>query len=164
MRTVALLTLAAAMTALVGCGSGDKDETALAVPDRDLTLATPASDGEIASPVELGQLRAQPQTARRSRSIHRAAAAARAAPAPAPVLRTTDAVAQPASIAEAINDRELPPGKTITIIPVSSGPSGAAEPTDEIPMIERQGMRGGRCPPRRRPGIGIAVRPRPNLY
>jgi hypothetical protein len=175
MRTAILLSIGLAMTVILGCGPEAKDETALAVPERDLTLATAAPHVEIASAVELGQLRAQPRVARQSRAARRPASApratraeARSAPAtPAQVIAPTRPVTEfTTPVSDVVNDRELPPGKTITIIPASSGPSSAAEPTDEFPTIERRGgvIRGGRCPPRGRPGIGIAARPRPVLY
>jgi hypothetical protein len=156
MRTV-LISLPVAVTALLGCGPEHKEEAALAVPERDLTLATPAPEVAIASPVELEDRRAQPRAVQRSRPISRAAAAARpirVQPAPVPAV-------QLAAPAIAANDRELPPGKTITVIPVSSGPSAA--PGNEVPEMGDRRI-GKRCPPRRRPGIGIAARPKPVLY
>ena len=86
------------------------------------------------------------------------------ATAPLPALPTPDPLARPMTTAsEPANGRELPPGKTVTLIPASSGPSITVEETDEFPTLWRgtyDGWRGGSGPQGRRPGIGIAVFPR----
>jgi hypothetical protein len=84
-----------------------------------------------------------------------------------PVDQTVHLVKATSPAAQPVGDRELPPGKTVTVIPTSSGPSVAAEPGDEFPSIRTGtlgGHGGGRCPPRGRgPGIGIAGAPRPDF-
>jgi len=176
MRTVFLVPLTAMVAVLGGCGSGGTEEAALPVTERDLTFLAAAPQVEIASQVELQQP-SHRQSLPRS-VTHKAAPAPRRArdesrrlpavvTAPSLVL-PSDTAARPVSTAsEPVNDRELPPGKTVTAIPVSSGPSSTVEPTDEFPTIRAGsvGVRGGgRCPPRRGPGIGIATGPRPVLY
>jgi len=180
MRRATLIPLAVAVSAVMSCGMEAKDEAALAVPERDLTLATAAPQVEVASPVELGRVRAQPRTELRlpaaRRPAHRPKARSKAEPAvavapaivpspAAPVARFTNTAYEP------VNDRELPPGQTVTVIPASSGAS-SGEQAGEFPDLGTtsrgwgggSGMGGpGRCP-RPGPGIGIAVRPRPALY
>jgi hypothetical protein len=178
MRTLVLLPFAAVAAVLAGCGSQGREHAARSVPQRDLTLAAQAHQVEIASPVELGSLRTQSRTVRpsrtpRPRSAQRSSAVV-AKPAPAavttgPVVVLASApVVEPASTApEAANDRELLPGKTVTLIPASSGPSTTPEWTDEGPPARGRTMvvgGGGRCPGRGRgPGIGIATGPRPDF-
>jgi hypothetical protein len=171
MRTVLLLPLISVVAVLGGCGSKGRESAALAQPHRDLTLPSSGPNVEIASSVELKQLRtprtAHPRTPRRSSSIQpKVVFAAVAAPALIPAVYHP--VAVPAStVLEPANDHELPPGKTVTAIPVSSGPSTAAEPADETPTATGRhygGGRGGRCGGRGRgPGIGIAAAPRPDF-
>jgi hypothetical protein len=177
MRTVFLLPLTAVMAVVAACGSEGREEAAPSVVKRDLTLPARAPQVEIASAVELQQPPTHRTVGRSRIASRRAPARSRATvesrpvavvvPAPALVLHAADTAARPVSTAsEPVNDRELPPGKTVTVIPVSSGPSTTLQPTDEFPTIRSGsvGIRGGgRCPPRR-PGIGIATRPRPVLY
>jgi hypothetical protein len=179
MRTVFLLPLTAIVAMAAGCRSEGKESAALSPPRRDLTLATPAREVDVASPVELRQIRAQNQTLRvshrtsqRSSSIEPMPLLTAAAPAPVVTLPASEPVGQPVSTpSEPVNDRELPPGKTVTLIPVSSGPSTAPEWTDERPdegSEARGGTmvkgRGGRCGRGGRgPGIGIAAAPRPDF-
>ncbi len=137
------------------------------LPKRDLTRVAPAPTLDVASPLELQK----PLTSHsvQPRATTRAILASRgpkndskplspvlakhtavAAPAPAPEVRPAPVEEQPR------NDRELLPGKTVTIIPVGSGPSTATDPGEDVGMtMIRQGHR---CPPAR-PGIGIATRP-----
>jgi hypothetical protein len=179
MRTVFLLPPAALVAVILGCSSEGREQAARSLPKRDLMRQAPASEVGIVSSVELQSLRARHQTLRPSRRASRPAPVLRsntiepkslaAAVAAAPALGlASDSAAKPAGTAwHPVNDRELPPGKTVTVIPTSSGPSAASEPTDEFPTARRgtTGIRGGgRCPPRGRPGIGIATRPRPRLY
>lgn len=141
------------------CGEQKQEETGTALR-RDLTLAAPVPNQEIATPVELE--RPQPQ-ATRPRAIRRHVSArisrakvlepirpAVVVDAPLP---STDAAPEPAT------GRELPPGKTITLIPASSGPSPAPDPSVDEGLLMIQ--RGHWCPPPR-PGIG--VRRPPALY
>ena len=176
MRIPVLLPLA--VLAAAACGSETIETASTSVSERDLTLQTqiPVPQVEIASPVELGRHRAQ-QAANRKRLKPQPQARLTAAPSliatvePAPAIRLTMAqsVAQPAPapIEEPANDRELPPGQTVTVIPASSGPSVAPEPGDDAPpALGRPLVRGGgTCHGRggRGPGIGIAAVPRPRL-
>jgi hypothetical protein len=186
MRSVFLLPLATVVAVAAGCGSQVSEQAARSAPQRDLTLAPSALAVDIASPVELKQLRIQHRTVRPSQRTARPASARRsssvepnlvlAAAAPlaargagsAPVLAVPEPAAQPVSPAsDQRNDRELLPGKTVTLIPASSGPSTAPEWTDELPPADGGTMvvrGGGRCrPPGRGPGIGIAAAPRPDF-
>jgi hypothetical protein len=177
MRTVYLLPLTAMVAVVAGCGSQGRDPAARSVPQRDLTLAAQTREVDIASPVELQNLRTQYRTVRPARTPRRSSAqrpspvvtkpaSASVATAPTVVLASYP-VAEPANTApEAANDRELLPGKTVTLIPASSGPSAAPDETGDFPtargtMVARGG---GRCPGRGRgPGIGIATGPRPDF-
>jgi hypothetical protein len=159
-RFLLSLTIVVAVSAS-GCGEQEKEETAIALK-RDLTLVAPAPNLEIASPVEVK--RPQPQ-------VTRARAPRRHVSAPKSITLDVDlepirpaVAAQPSlrpavTAPEPVNGRELPPGKTVTLIPASSGPSTAADPSvDEGLLMIQQGHY---CPPPR-PGIGIR-RP-PALY
>jgi hypothetical protein len=172
MRTVYLLPLAA-LAVVAGCGSEEREQTARSVPQRDLTLVTQTAEVKIASRLETQQLRIH-RTVHPSQPAARPTPAARARPvAPKVVLAAVSApaaaepIAQPATEASIPNDRELLPGKTVTLIPASSGPSVGPDGTDDIPAAEGGGMvarGGGTCPGRgRRPGIGIATAPRPDF-
>jgi hypothetical protein len=159
MRIVFLLPLAAVVAAS-GCGSDRTKQPAPSVPVRDLTLqAAQSAQVEIASPVELRRTPAEPRTSRESRRTRRHAHVFQ--PTTVPVaLKTTTAtpvpVLQPATepvtvISEPANPHELPPGKTITVIPASSGPSSAPDPSDDAPEIRTRmggsigGGHGGTC-------------------
>jgi hypothetical protein len=175
MRTVFLLPITAVVAVVAGCGSGGGEQAPRSLPHRDLTLAAPARAVEIASPVELRDIRTQNQTMRSSRRTFRRSGPiqlisvpAVVAEAPAPVLAPSAPVAQPVSTpSKPANDRELLPGKTVTVIPASSGPSTTPDWTDERPavgggtMVARGGGRCGRGG--RGPGIGIAGVPRPDF-
>lgn len=175
MRIVVLLPLAAVAAVAAGCGSEGRESGARSVPQRDLTLAASAVHLEIASPVELRQLQTLHRTVRPTRRTPRPSSPiepnpvpAAVAPAPALALPAADSVAQPANTAsEPANDRELLPGKTVAVIPASSGPSTGSDWTDELPRARGGTMvvgGGGRCPRRGRgPGIGIAGAPRPDF-
>jgi hypothetical protein len=162
-RFLLSLTIVVALGAS-GCGEQEKEETAIAL-QRDLTLAAPAPNLEIASPVELG--RPQP-TVTRARATRRHVSQKSATvdiepmgPAVAFETSLQPAVTAPEPIAapEPVSGRELAPGKTVTLIPSSSGPSTAtdAEVDEGLLMIQR----GHYCPPPR-PGIG--PRRPPALY
>jgi hypothetical protein len=160
MRTRFLLSLTIVVAAgASGCGKQVHEETATALK-RDLTLAAPAPNVEIASPVELE--RPQPRVTR-ARAPRRHVSASKSAtvdsqpslPAVAiePSLRPAVTAPQP------VSGRELPPGKTVTLIPASSGPSTATDPDVDEGLLMIQ--RGHWCPPPR-PGIR-GTRP-PALY
>lgn len=168
MRIVFLLPLAAVVAAS-GCGSERTKQPAPSVPERDLTLQTALSaQVEIASPVELQRIPAEPQGGHAVRRTRRHAPAFQPTIAPAALKSTTATaipVLQPAAepvtvVSEPANPHELPPGKTITIIPASSGPSTASDPSDDAPGGRTRmggavggGHGGGTCRGRGR-GIG----------
>ncbi len=180
MRTPLLLALAFTAGAWMGWGAEHPrgsvhEETAST--GRDLTLQAPrVPAAEVASAIELGRPEPAPAPAR---AHHRPATAKPAprAPAAEPVAEpatvpTVAMAAVPEAAAEpapapvddaAAGGRELAPGKTVTIIPVSSGPSVEADPGDSwVPSEPQRGVimgGGGTC--RRRGGgggIGIAAR------
>ena len=96
-------------------------------------------------------------------------AAAEPTPEPVTVPAVSEALAEPAATDEAsARGRELAPGKTVTVIPVASGPSVEADGDDSwLPSERPRGIvagGGGTC--RRRGGgggIGIAARFRVSL-
>jgi hypothetical protein len=169
MRTVFLLPLTAVVVVVAGCGTEGRESAALSPPQRDLTLAAQAPEVEIASPIELQQLRTQYRAVRRSPRIVQTAPKVifASVATPAPVLAAPTPVAQPATTAsEPANDRELLPGKTVTVIPASSGPSAGSDGTDEVPAIKGRPMvrgGGGTCRGRGRGPGGIAGVPRPDF-
>jgi hypothetical protein len=187
MRTAFLIPLAFTAAMVAGCGdevsnTSERDETAsraAASLHRDLTLSvSQAPATEVASAVELSAPKPAPAPARR----HRPRPKPVPAPAPAPVAEpehdsaeepeatpaTTPTLGEALAQATVVDDassggRELAPGKTITIIPVSSGPSVEADEGDSwLPSGPSRGVLvggGGTC--RRRGGaggIGIAAR------
>jgi hypothetical protein len=168
MRNISLLPLAALLAVAAGCGTEVKEQTSSSVPRRDLTLVTQSAQVEVASPLETQMLR----TSRRG--VHSSRMAARLAPvaAAAPVLAAPQPVVQPVPAAPAAtptSNRELPPGKTVTLIPVSSGPSnGTDKGADAFPAERGHTVRahggGGTCRGGGRgPDIGMAPAPRPDF-
>ena len=188
MRAASILPLAFTAALLAGCAAESPqppmDETASSgadgtgFPDRDLTLqrsATPAV--EVASPVELSRPSPEPRPARGSRISRKPVPA----PAPEPVPEVTPAaesavpvltvavaevIAEPAPVEDGVvgAGRELAPGKTVTIIPASSGPSLTPGEDDSwAPAARARGIMvgggGDRCRPRGGVrGIGIGGR------
>ena len=148
-----------------------------ALPDRDLTLQTPAMPAvEVASPVELSRPAPEPRPARRARispkpasapapdPVPEAAPAAQAA-APVSAAAVAEVLAAPAPVEDAAvgAGRELAPGRTVTIIPASNEPSFSPEDTSWVSATAGRGAiiggGGGRCRPRGGVrGIGIAGR------
>ena len=167
MRTSFLFPLTALVAVAAGCGSEGREQATRSTPQRDLTLVTQTAGVEIASSVETQQLRIHHRTIRqapRSSREPKIILAAVAAPIPA----VPQPVAQPASTAATpANDRELLPGKTVTVIPASSGPSAGSDRADELPLAEgrtKVARGGGTCRGRGRgPGIGRAPAPRPDF-
>jgi hypothetical protein len=166
MRIEFLLPLAAVVAAS-GCGSERTKQPAPSVPTRDLTLQTsPSAAVGIASSLELQRVPAEPRGAPASRRTRRHAPVFQPTIVPA-ALKTTTAttpVVQPAAepvtvVSEPANPNELPPGRTITIIPASRGSSTASDPGDDAPEIRTRmggtvgGGHGGTCRGRGR-GIG----------
>ena len=177
MRIGLLFSVSLGMIAIAGCESERGKPRAGSTPPRDVTLPTQAPPVEIASPVELRNL--QPSRSERRSKRPRSASAGTeirvlpARPAPSPVVAspvvTSNTYAAPVAAAstasEPANDRDLAPGETVTVIPVSNGPSMESEP-DELPLSPGRTVvgGGGNCRGRGRgPGIGIATAPRPHF-
>jgi hypothetical protein len=186
MRAASILPLAFTAAVLAGCTAEyprtANQETAsrgvegTALPDRDLTLQAPATPAvEVASPVEL--FRAAPEPVRRAKvspkpapapTANRVAAAAPAGHAAAPdsTMAVAEVLAQPEPVEGGGVGRELAPGRTVTIIPVSSGPTFPSEDPSWAPagpgrstIIGGGEGRGDRCRPRGGVrGIGITGR------
>ena len=181
MRTAFLIPLALTTVVTAGCGgevpkSWEREETAprtAAPPERDLTLSVPRiAETEVASAVELSPPRPAPAPTR----THRPRPNPVPAPAPTAELEhdaeaepvsvptMSEALAEPAPLTDAASGgRELAPGRTVTIIPVATGPSVEPDIGDSwLPSEPSRGVLvggGGTC--RRRGGgggIGIAAR------
>ncbi len=170
MRAIVLFPLTALAAVAAGCGSAGREQATRSVVQRDLTLVPQTPAVEIVSPVERQQLRIQHRTVRPafgSGALEPKVSLA-SVTAPAPALAATEPVAQPVSMpATPANDRELLPGKTVTVIPASSTPSTGSDGTDELPATRGRTKvvhGGGGCRGRGRgPGIGIANAPRPDF-
>ena len=168
MRTTVLFLLTVTGALAMGCGSEQRAQTTGSVQERDITLRPPPPAVEIVTAVERLQPARHPApprvrpAGRPQRQLRPPPADSQAVASVVPPAITAGAVAAE----EPLSERELPPGKTITLIPASSGPSTGPNYTDEF-YSGRSGTAvrvGARCPPRNRPGIGIATRPRPSLY
>jgi hypothetical protein len=191
MRAASILALAFTAAVLAGCAAESpqtaNQETAsrgvegTALPERDLTLQTTATPAvEVASAVELSRPAAEPTPVRRARISPKPAPApvpeaAPAAQAAVPDLSVTvaEVLAEPAPVEDVAVGvgRELAPGKTVTAIPASTGPSSAPEDPSWAPPEASRGMiigggggHGDKCRPRGGVrgggvrGIGIAGR------
>jgi hypothetical protein len=185
MRTASLLPLGCVAVLIAACGSEvpgvpEREETAARAAEprpRDLTLqVSQLPPAEVASPVELARPYASPATTRTPRPRPRPKPQPAAEPENAPAVVPTALPVAPAApiLTEALGDpapvddagsggRELAPGKTVTVIPVSSGPTLEADEDDSwLPSEQPRGIivgGGDRC--RRRGGvrgIGIAGR------
>ena len=201
MRNVFLFSLPLTIVAAAGCGSQPKEQAARSDLERNLTLDSRAPDRAVTSPLELGELRTQPsktvsfhRVVRHRPARHattRVAEPVRSAPTARPVITDVSAptpAAQPVTAVPA-DSHELPPGKTVTIIPVSSGPSssGDGRGAEDVPLMAGTGGSGmggggsgmggggsgmggggsgmgGGCPGRDGPGVTIASRPRGVQY
>ncbi|HEU5041548.1 MAG TPA: hypothetical protein VFT84_12035 [Gemmatimonadales bacterium] len=177
-------TMALSFGLAAGCGPGGTagvDRSAQPL-ERDLTLRTSAPVAvEVASAVELGRPEVPKAKTPRRRSTPRPAPAPseapprpEAAPAPEPVAVETPAPVTVAAIDMTApvetpvgDDRELAPGETITIVPVSSDPGSGgggdiALPTEPGRGVFSGGARGCPHPPRGISGgrpIGISRLP-----
>ena len=184
MRAAFLLPLAFTTALLAGCGSAvprpPEQETATrrgALPDRDLTLraATPAavvvaSPVELARPVTAPRRTSRPAVARKSAGVPTperppAAAPVAAEPVAAEPVAVAAAPVEPAPEERSAGaGRELAPGRTVTLVPASSGPTVEADEDDSWLPSERPrgvlgGSGGGTCRPRGgMRGIGVAGR------
>jgi hypothetical protein len=183
MRTAVLIPLALITAVVTGCRSSvtnlsKQDESAArpaASPERDLTLSVPQTPTtEVASALELAAPKpfATPVRRHHPRPRPKPAPAPVAEPAHDAVSPTPELVSAP-TVSEALgapvpldaaasSGRELAPGRTVTVIPVASGPSVEADPDDSwLPSGGSRGVLvggGGTC--RRRGeggGIGIAA-------
>ena len=169
MRITILLPLTALVAVAAGCRPGAKEQLSGSSSERDLTLVTQTPEVKIASPVEMQQPKRAARPARAPRSSPREPKVVLAAvTAPTPILAVPEPVTQPTSTAPTpANDRELLPGKTITLIPASSGPTAGPDRTDDFPAARGRtmgGRGGGKCRGGGRgPGIGIAAAPRPDF-
>jgi hypothetical protein len=180
MRTAFLIPLTVAAVVTAGCGgevpkSSEREEASsrtAAPPERDLTLSLPRiAETEVASALELSPPKPAPAPTRTHRPRPKPV------PAPAPTVEpehdadepvsvptVSEALAEPARLDDAASGgRELAPGRTVTIIPVATGPSVEADEGDSwLPSEPSRGVLvggGGTC--RRRGGgggIGIAAR------
>jgi uncharacterized membrane protein YgcG len=187
MRTLLLISISVGAIGALGCGSKGKEAPAPSVARRDLTVPAPPPKVEVASAVELGRIhpprpKHSPRALRRARpaapKVQPAVVAAQPSSPPAPAAAPVPRFRQP----EPVNDRELPPGETVTVIPASSGPTTAdvGAGHGEGWGTGGSGMGGGgsgmggggsgmggrgRCPGGGvGPGIGIAQRPPDALY
>jgi hypothetical protein len=175
MRTIYLLPLTGLVITAMACGSTGVEQATRSIPKRDLTLVTPPRAVETASRVETGMIRAETRTTHYSRALTRLPK--NRVPSAAPKPKLTDQwvptivptsprpPVQEANAATPANDRELPPGKTVTLIPASSGPATDAGGTDEGSGSRgraRVAHGGGRCGGRGR-GPAVSPAPRPDF-
>jgi hypothetical protein len=184
MRAAFLLPLAFTTALLAGCGSAvprpPEQATATrrgALPDRDLTLraATPAavvvaSPVELARPVTAPRRTSRPAVARKSAGVPTPERPPAAAPVAAEPVAAEPVAAAAAPVEPAPEERsagagrELAPGRTVTLVPASSGPTVEADEDDSWLPSERPrgvlgGSGGGTCRPRGgMRGIGVAGR------
>jgi hypothetical protein len=144
MRSAFLFPLSLSLVVAAGCASPVKDQTAARSDlERDLTLVSSNRETAIATPIELGRIRqpagSQNIVSSRHTVVRRRAAARSAVSSPKPVKVVASApapapkpaVAQPEPMPA--DPHELPPGRTVTIIPVSTGPSTAGRDPDGFP-------------------------------
>jgi hypothetical protein len=174
MRSAFLFPLSLSLVVVAGCGSQVKEHSVRSDLKRDLTLVSRAPQTAVATSIELGQIRtpvgSRNTVSSRHKVRHRAAARSSVS-VPKPVQVAAEpalvpAVVQPTNSAPA-DPRELAPGKTVSIIPASSGVSDAEGEDGFSPAgwgTGGSGMGGGRagggsgmggdCP---RPDFGPAV-------
>jgi hypothetical protein len=176
MRRILLFPFTTLVAVAAGCGLETREHSTRSDLKRDLTLVIGSAQVEVASPMETRQLRSEHRAVPSKRSSRPVSTSSLRQPTvklavvrvPAPVLSVPEPVPQPvATPASSDNDRELLPGKTITLIPASSGPSIDTDRTGDLPEIHGRPMvrvGGGTCRGRGRgPGIGIATGPRPDF-
>ena len=163
MRSIYLLPLTALVAVAAGCRSEVREQLVGSAPERDLTLVAQRPGVTIASPVEMQQPRIQRRTARPSKRAAQPGPAQLSGPLEPRVQLAAVVVTTPAPA----NDRELLPGKTVTLIPASTGSSAGPDETEALPEGRGRPMvvrGGGRCRGGGRgPGIGIAGAPRPDF-
>jgi hypothetical protein len=170
MRPIVLLPLTVLLAVAAGCGSEAREHSARSVLKRDLTLVTGSVGVEVASPLETHQVLNQHRTVHSSKPVARSSQAPLATPTakladvwvPRPVATAPSPVVQPATpSASSENSRELLPGKTVTLIPASSGPSDETVRAGDLPEVRPPTMvvRGGGGAP----GIGKPGSPAPDF-
>ena len=172
MRSAFLFPLSLSLV-VVGCGSQVKQRAARSDLQRDLTLVSQGTETAIATPIELGRIRTATGSGSTVSSRHRIRRAAPRSTVSAPKPVAVAAEPAPVPAVQPTNDtpadpHELPPGKTVTIIPVGNGTPSVGG-TDRFPAPrfgtggsgmgggERAGGgsgMGGDCP---RPDFGPAV-------
>ena len=169
MRNIFLFSLSLTIVIAAGCGPQPDERAARSDLERDLTLVSKSPDRAVtlteravASSLELGEVRTQPgRSVSRDKLVRHRSGVRR--PARRPASKVTEPNRPPPSVRVTIADvaapnpgarpvaavpadsRELPPGKTVSVIPVSSGPSPSGEPAaDDIPLagIGGSGMGG----------------------
>jgi hypothetical protein len=131
MRSAFLFSLSLSLVVVAGCGSPVKEHVARSDLERDLTLVSQAPQTAVATPIELGRIRtptdSRSSVSSRHRVRHRAAQRSLVS-APEPVQVVAGAprfrAVEPTNTTPA-DPRELAPGKTVSIIPASSGISDA---------------------------------------
>lgn len=165
MRTQLIFPLV--LLAAAGCtnasGRDGTEQATVQAPRRDLTLQqAEAPEVRVASPVELARLSAQSARTPRSRRARPpqpvpapAATPPESSPTPVPRATTPPPTSVASSVAADADDPyALPPGKTVTVIPASSGPSAEPRWTDRGPPDAQRGTtiigggsggRGGDC-------------------
>src|SRR4051794_19671134 len=157
MHKLSLLVLSALLAA--ACGTEGTKPTGSSVPKRDLTLSGQYAQVDVASPIELR--RPFHQTAVHAVRRMRQSAETfeptiiptvlKTTTAPLPVPTTAKPAAEPVTtVSQPADPHDLLPGKTITIIPVSNGPSsdgsrGDQPRTSTEHMGGRMGGHGGGC-------------------
>ena len=168
MRQAIGWTAALTLSLVLGCGpNGNTDAVETAATrvalQRDLTLGGGSAPPvvEVASAVELGRSEVPRKSTPRRRSSPRPAPAPSEAPPRPEATPTPEPVAVPQPVAVAAldpaevpaptprNDRELAPGETVTLIPVSTGPASGAGGEIGLPTETGRGMfkgGAGNCP------------------
>jgi hypothetical protein len=168
MRSNLLLPLTALVAVAAGCRFEAPKPAARTGLERDLTLVTPTADVSVASALETRQLRSPGRTVRHARLAARVTPVLRSAEPPIhlAVVKTFSSAPAAAPVAQPANNRELLPGKTVTVIPASDSSSGTNEADEPSPLEGRTkgGHGGGTCRGGGRgPGIGMAPAPRPDF-
>ena len=138
MRKIFLLPLAIVAAA---CGTPEPDPAAPAVTKRELTLQVlPSSPrAEVALPVEVGRPIQQHPARRTSKPrptpplLEPVIVPVHYEPLPIIPITLSPVVESPPPTSEPADEHELLPGKTVTVIPSSSGSSMSADPGGDAP-------------------------------
>jgi hypothetical protein len=140
-----------------GCGPAPEESGRVSkVPVRDLTLErSPAPAVQVASPLEVASARPEQPRAHRPRHAPRPAPAPSRESAPPHAAPAAEPVAAPPSPAPAAaparaqavaaaDPHALAPGRTVTVIPASSGPSVGSDPAEAPPSRAGRAILSGR--------------------